>query len=705
MAFGAPEWPPSPARVFQALVAGVARGVSIPDHVVRSLEWLEQLAPPMIGTPRSRPGARASLWVPNNDLDAKGGDPAKLAELRTAKVVFPRLIEGDEPLMYVWSWTEDVVHGAGLLEAAEQLYQLGRGVDLAWAHAEILDDDGVARVLGEYPGLVHKPAGPGDTSGSLCPVPGSLASLQRRFEARRIEEVWEGKKRKELFANAPKPLFQAVRYGRRSELIAFDILDASDERRAFPFALHRVASLVVAVRDAAAERLRDAFPHHHEEIARVLIGRRPDANEGSSIDDRVRIVPLPSIGHEHADLGVRRLLVDLPGGSSLSVDDLAWAFDGLGPADPTTGVLTYVLARAKSSRMPDRYIEGARCFRTVTPVVLPREVARRRIEPTRRQEEAKPGAERDQEQARAIGAVATALRHAGVRAHARDIVVQREPFDRRGARAERFADGTRFEKERMWHVQFSLDREVQGPLVIGDGRFLGLGVLAPRREPNAIHAFTIEDGLVEKAIAEDVARALRRAVMSLVQDAIGRRSLPSYFSGHDDLGAPAQDDVAPHLSFAFDPVGKRVLIVAPHVLSQRAASTWEQEHLSVLERALQSLHLLRAGRAGLLVLRNTPVGESDPIVCSSRRWRTISPYRVNRHAKKVSAKEAVALDVRAECARRGLPLPQITVHDARGRDGVGLVGDVELEFAHAVSGPVLLGRNRHVGGGMFAAIS
>jgi len=75
MAFGAPEWPPSPARVFQALVAGVARGRRIAAADARALEWLEALAPPRIGAPRSRAGTPGALWVPNNDLDAKEGDP------------------------------------------------------------------------------------------------------------------------------------------------------------------------------------------------------------------------------------------------------------------------------------------------------------------------------------------------------------------------------------------------------------------------------------------------------------------------------------------------------------------------------------------------------------------------------------------------------------------------------------------------------
>ena len=59
------------------------------------------------------------------------------------------------------------------------------------------------------------------------------------------------------------------------------------------------------------------------------------------------------------------------------------------------------------------------------------------------------------------------------------IRVQREPFEANGHRVEAFAVGTRFPKERLWHIEITFRDAVTGPLVIGDGRFLGLGVMAP----------------------------------------------------------------------------------------------------------------------------------------------------------------------------------------------------------------------------------
>src|SRR5438105_7817362 len=73
---GAPEWPPSPLRLFQALVAaGAARWNERGNLKTASsaLEALERVAAPMIVAPRGRKGVKYRLYVPDNvaDLVAK----------------------------------------------------------------------------------------------------------------------------------------------------------------------------------------------------------------------------------------------------------------------------------------------------------------------------------------------------------------------------------------------------------------------------------------------------------------------------------------------------------------------------------------------------------------------------------------------------------------------------------------------------------
>src|SRR6185312_3320427 len=88
---GAPEWPPAPGRVLQALVAGGARGHKIPDDLLAGLEWLERLPPPLITAPHARQGARVSLFVPNNDADTVD-DPRDVSSIRTQKISRPMLL-------------------------------------------------------------------------------------------------------------------------------------------------------------------------------------------------------------------------------------------------------------------------------------------------------------------------------------------------------------------------------------------------------------------------------------------------------------------------------------------------------------------------------------------------------------------------------------------------------------------------------------
>ncbi len=710
MAFGAPEWPPSPARVFQALLAGVGRGRGTPERALDALRWLETLSPPQIAAPRAKLGTEQLLYVPNNDLDAKGGDPSKVSDIRVAKRVLPRLVETNDPLLYVWTWEGPTEHVSTLVDAAEKLYQLGRGVDGAWARAEELDDDALDRLLTSYAGSVHVPALEASARGGLrCPVPGSLDSLERRFHATRLHKTRFEGARGTAFENAPKPLFRPIRYDRKSALHVFELIDEREGSRSFPVALRFTSRLVETIRDAAAERLRRTFSAHSSEVDRVLIGRRPDGSNDGPTTDRVRLIPLPSVGHPEADVAVRRLAVDIPGGLAISSEDIAWAFDSLTPADRQTGELgPFRMARAGGpTPMLDRYAAHARTFRSVTPIVLPEAAARRRIDPTRRREEPKGGPERASEERTAAAAFHIALRHAGVRAKVDAIRLQREPFEKRGTRAEAFAEGTRFAKERLWHVEVVFDRTVSGPLVIGDGRFLGLGVMAPVETVHDVHAFVVESGLSEGASPLDVTQALRRAVMARVQARLGpRERLPAFFTGHAPGGAPMRSQDGGHLLFAFLPTEATLLVMAPHVVARRALNGWEREYLSILDDALSDFRDLRAGRAGQLALRRVLVDrDAHPAFAPARTWRNATPYQVTHHAKADGAQRALAADLALECSRLGLPKPTVIPRSARGVAGVGLMGDAELRFDHPLPGPIVLGRNRHLGGGLFVSVS
>ncbi len=708
---GEPEWPPAPARLFQALLAGCAQTTTISAEAKSALSWLETLSPPVIGTPRTTRGKRVKLWVPNNDLDAKRGDPAQIANIRTAKWFHPWLFNKDIPFLYAWPFAAELNNQAEAVCAlAGQLYQFGRGIDMAWARAAILPRVELEEHLESYRGRLFEPC-PGARSvrGALaCPQPGSLVSLVARHEAMlgRLQTEGTGRKSTQVFQQPPKPRFAQVPYNNPPSRTLFELQPLATLRAFASQPLTTICTLTEALRDAAATRLAKALPEQAEEIERALVGRTPMGWSSLSPRRRVRLIALPSIGHRHTERSVRRLLVEVPSDCPLRPDDVAWAFSGL--VLPNKSL---VLARTNDQSMLGHYAIAAvgskgnvssAVWRTVTPIVVPERAARRRIDPARQSEQAKPAAERVAEETQAVAAVRQALRHVGLACRAQQIHVQREPFEARGTRAEEFASETRFSHHRMWHVELHLEHAVDGPLLLGDGRFLGLGLCAPMqttrssREGRGIFAFEVRAGWTPETTAQGIARALRRAVMARFQAQNPAKALPSFVSGHARDGTPAKDK--PHLHFVCDPETHRLFVIAPHLCRRDKVERWQLRHLTTLAQAMDGFDELRAGKGGRLLLQ--PV--VDPSFPSGRHWVSRTPYVVCRHRKGLSAAVVLADDLRASCRAAQLAEPEVNVLTSRGVPGQGLTGKVELCFPTAIQGPLLLGRTRHLGGGWFA---
>jgi CRISPR-associated protein Csb2 len=297
--------------------------------------------------------------------------------------------------------------------------------------------------------------------------------------------------------------------------------------------------------------------------------------------------------------------------------------------------------------------------------------------------------------------VRRALRHAGITTKASVAAMQREPFHPRGELAASFAAGTRFAAAMLRHVELSFPEPLHGPLVLGSGRWLGLGLFAPVVEPPCVFAFDIIEGLVAEA-APALTFALRRAVMARIRDHTGSERLAPYFTGHAPGGEVLRAGNHAHLAFAYD--HRRLLVIPPHTFEARPVTRSEREHLATLDAALAGLTELRAGAAGLLHLRAADPGlEDDRLLATAACWRSVTPYAVTRHAKAGSAAEAITQDVRAECRRRGWPEPVCEVSDIHALPQGCLGATVTLRFAAARSGPILLGRTAHKGGGLFHA--
>lgn len=701
---GLGDWPPSPFRLFSALVAGAFAGqwgAEDPAPKQAVFRWLERLPPPTIAAPASTVARPTTIYVPNNDLDAVDGDPDRIAEIRGSTKTFrPRLFDPDVPFLYVWRLAGDPAPAADLLGLAERLHTFGRGIDPAFARGGILDAAEAERRLTDRGGPVFRPGGAG-VSSLPCPRAGSFDQLAARHAAtlKRFEVRADGRSRRTVFTQAPRPTPMLVPYDAPDRILLYDLVRPTGERvvRDGRTALR----LAETVRDRLAERLIATMPDREAEIRRIVRG------EGAGDADkrrRLAFLPLPSIGHVQSDFGIRRIAVRVPAECPLHPDDLRWGLSGLdlGAVDPETGEVPDddgpILVEAEERGMLGHYAGApSRRWRSVTPVALPRTPHR-----------GGGGAERLRSEADAAKALLQALRHAGLDSTAAAVRIQREPFDGNGTRADGL-DAGRFDPGRLVHAELELPRPIGGPVVVGDGRFLGLGLFRPVRTAPAIVAFALAEPVAEAAGPALVA-AFRRALMARVGSHLGERdALPVFFSGHEADGSPSTAEPHAHVFLAFDPgPAPRLLAIAPHRVDRRPRGRdlpYERE-CRQLDEALADLVDLRAGPVGRFAL--SPLrepGDGDPLIGPFRSFVSATPYRPCRHPGRHADPAAfVAADAAAACRSFGLPAPVVTVLDlARGRRG-GLAARLRLDFAVAVEGPILLGRDAHRGSGLFRGV-
>jgi CRISPR-associated protein Csb2 len=696
------DWPPSPFRLFQALVAGAYGGRWTCEPAAQkddAFKWLERLAAPHVAAPRAYNAASVSLYVPNNDLDAKEGDPLLIEKIRVKKPVAPRLLDGEPVILYAWPFETGEGHAVIITRLAERMHTLGLGLDAAFARAETATWSMAEARLAAHGGHIARPTRPG-TTGLTCPIAGSLESLKarHRYAANRFRR--EGKWI--LYSNAPKPRFRQIAYDTPPVRLLFDLVGARPSWR-----LDRIVELTEHVRDAVAKRLKERLPDKAEKVHTAIIGRR-DADEADKAA-RVRITPLPSIGHRHADRAIRRILIEIPPTCPLRGDDVEWAFSSLLIASDQGEILCELVTAAERGMLAHYGIEDAEpasLWRSVTPGALPQQLARRRIDPTRRREEAKAGVERTEEEGKAASAVVHALRHAGVEARPLAVHVQREPFDSKGARAEAFAPGTRFAKERLWHIEVAFAEAIPGPLLLGDGRYLGLGVMAPvERAGRDAFIFSLPPLRVSVTHRTDLTGAVRRALMALSRDARG--DVPRLFSGHEVDGSAARSGRHEHVFIAAADIDDDgyidVLMIAAPWACDRSLPARRRDR-QLFDDVVSSVERVRTGRLGVIELNGlrSPSAASR-LLGPARHWESHTPYHPTRHAgRRQDLDGAAVIDTIAECTRRGLPMPRVELLEVTAGPYRGAIAArTRLEFSVAVEGPILLGRDSHGGGGLF----
>ena len=662
---GRAEWPPSPFRLFQALIAGAHGGRWVAEDPDRdaAFSWLEAQDPPVIFAPRAEARAAMTLFVPNNDLDAKGGDPQRVGEIRSSKTIQPQIFDAELPIHYLWTDVTDDAPSA-LSAYVKRLHTLGLGLDAAFAEARFLADAALAAFTPDPRLIRHQPGGVGKVP---VPAAGSYASLLTRHEAfrERLRVEGKGSKAKTAFRQPPKARHGSVGYDTPPHRLFFVLRRGDAREKPQPVPAVRTVRLVETIRD----RIAAAF-EGNPLIDRLVTGRSAGPKD---IADRLRIIPLPSTGHEHSDLLIRRVLIEIPQTSPLSPQAIAWALDGHEVALSSDGP-ALIIAASSADSVTRRYVEQAsRSWRSVTPVAL-----------TRRDE----------------AMVCKALRQAGIDATLRDAALRLEPFTKKGRLAADYVAGTRFSPAKTLHATLHFAQPVKGPVVIGDGRFLGLGLCEPfdAKVPDS-WAFLFGEPIPLSAHIE-VARQFRRNLMARVQAVIGKKELPSVITGHEPDGRPLRGGNHEHVFYRAVTRAGRLAgleVLAPHLVAGgKAASGWVEAR-RILDEALSDFSSLHyRGYVGLVRI-------ASAYPAPSRCFASVTPYVTTRRPRPSDDRpEFLKSDVTRELQRCGLTpdaYPKISALklESSGR----LSAHLQIVLRSACTKHLLLGATSHFGGGTF----
>lgn len=377
---GRPEWPPSPLRLFQAIVA--AGGWKYPEEnqfkkVQEVLQLLESLPAPEIFTPQHRPGTPYRLYCPDNLGDrvasswSRGGT-ASLADSRTEKDVCPtHMLDGNE-LHYLWPMTEKLKEQwQTLRDLVRSVTCLGWGIDHVVADACEMNDIDVASLSG----VKWLPGESIGTSELRCPKKGTLDALLRRH-TRFLRRIDRDERGEEFFNPVPAlTTFQLIQYRPDSQTLSHPYavfqLQGDADARPFSYSQSRFIHIAGMVRHLAIEALKRSPPRDVDDgwVEKFVAGH---AN-GQVNHQQFSYVPLPSFGHQHADQAIRRMMIVAPHGTQRWLDHLVNLLAGqqLIPAQQTQLKQPPTLVHVRGDNVTRCYTTPSTHWASVTPIILP----------------------------------------------------------------------------------------------------------------------------------------------------------------------------------------------------------------------------------------------------------------------------------------------------------------------------------------------
>ena len=476
-----PEWPPHPARLFSALVEAWARYGSDPPDPGEgaALEWLERQPPPTIFETGGSPRNAVGLYVPaNNETvpskeDGRRGVtkwwtlvPAERKRLPRASVP-STLVGEDGRVVFSWSESEQVAeHRPALSTLVARVTRMGHSSSFV-----------SCRLIDDAPDPVWVPCS--GSSGAAFSVRGTYGGMLEMLVARHETYLKTGLRNIPMGcstvyyslagASVGNGLWPAAEAG--GEWLLFEMERPS---RSWPCAY--AATIAKALRGAVISHCSDPPP-------RLVVGK--DADGSPTAEPHALFVTLPFVGGRFSDGTVKGAAVILPprpepGERRVLLRALGkWeSASGERPLELRLGRLGALHLRRVAGSVEagsrtldqDRWCGPSRRWSSVTALALPREGYKL----TR-------GSPSDIRRAwrKAEEAVVEACRFVGLP----DPDMVEVGFDPPVSGGSHTADYPPFiqsgRKRLLLHATVNFNTPVLGPVVLGCGRFRGLGLMRP----------------------------------------------------------------------------------------------------------------------------------------------------------------------------------------------------------------------------------
>ena len=463
---GGCEWPPSPWRLFCALIA--ADNPPSPSAISPSLLWLASKGNPTIFTPPAGEAyAKETHSVPINDLTSQA-DPFRESDIARKRLIKFRQdvclpLRGSREVWFVWDVEakEAAAHLDALDDLTSKMPYLGTsqdsGAGRAWVQGpKTLEAEDRSR---------WEPADAPGVSLAIAndEVLRKLVEFHHRQQAQ-TKRFGEVNPPRVFYRRVDDPQALQVVFRLEAEdggLVAFEPAESCALAEAFR------GVLLKAAKDVGVS---PEFIHGHHDKAR----------------NHVFITPLPSIGHRHADGLIRRIMLfGVPAEAERAEVDLVLRQFAFSPLD-YGGKKALLVPEDTYSGVANAYLSATNAWQTVTPIALPnpelrgREGALWKSRHKMKSEERQ--ALRDKLQSRRVAMVKRMLANAGLKPAA--IAVSSAPFGTMQTPAGKFVipDGRKkYLKNTLCHVSLEFSEPVSGPLLLGQGKHFGLGLFAPSR--------------------------------------------------------------------------------------------------------------------------------------------------------------------------------------------------------------------------------